>query len=445
MAPTIRPAEYARRRAALMGMMTPGSVAVVPAAAVRLRNRDTEYLFRQDSDFLYLTGFAEPDAVLVLAPGRSHGEVILFCRDRDPRRELYDGERLGPERAVCGLGIDDAFPIADMDEILPGMLEGRERIYMTLGEYPDFDNRVLHWVNSIRAREAGGAVPPGEFVALKHLLHELRLYKSAAEIRIMREAARITCRAHRRAMAACRPGMTELALEAELMHEFLSQGARAPAYPSIVGGGRNACVLHYTDNRAVLRKSDLVLIDAGCEYRNYAADVTRTFPVSGRFNRSQQALYEVVLEANRAAIAACRPGARFKAPHEAAVRVMVDGLLSLKLLKGDADEIVEREGYRAFCPHNTSHWLGSDVHDVGDYRVEGASRELEPGMVLTIEPGIYLPPGETTAHLPPRWRGLGVRIEDDVLITRKGHEVLTAEAPKTVAEVNRATKSRRRG
>ncbi len=435
MSQKIRPAEYRRRRAALMSMMTPGAVAVVPAAPVRLRNRDTEYLFRQDSDFLYLTGFTEPDAVLVLAPGREHGEVILFCRDRDRRRERYDGERLGPERAVEQLDLDDAFPIADMDEILPGMLEGRERIYITLGEYPDFDNKVLHWVNSIRAREAGGAVPPGEFVALKHLLHELRLYKSAAEIRVMREAARITCRAHRRAMAACRPGMTELALEAELMHEFLSQGARAPAYPSIVGTGPNACVLHYTNNGAVLKKNDLVLIDAGCEYQHYAADVTRTFPVGGRFNRSQQALSEVVLEANRAAIDACRPGARFKAPHEAAVRVMVDGLLQLKLLRGDATEIIEQESYRSFCPHNTSHWLGSDVHDVGDYRVEGESRALERGMVLTIEPGIYLPPGEATAHLPPRWRGLGIRIEDNVAVTRGDPEILTERVPKTTAEI----------
>jgi Xaa-Pro aminopeptidase len=444
MTPTIRPTEYRRRRTALMSMMTPGSIAVVPAASVRLRNRDTEYLFRQDSDFQYLTGFTEPDAVLVLAPGRKSGEVILFCRDRDRRAELYAGERLGPERAVASLGLDDAFPIADMDEILPGMLEGRERIYLTLGEYPDLDTKVLHWVNSIRAREAGGAVPPGEFVALKHLLHEQRLFKSAAELRIMREAARITCRAHRRAMAACKPGMTELALEAELVHEFLINGARAPAYPCIVGAGRNACVLHYTDNQAVMKVNDLVLIDAGCEYRHYAADVTRTFPVSGRFNRSQQALYEIVLEANRAAIASCRPGAPFTAPHRAAVAVMAEGLIALKLLRGEVAEIVETERYLPFCPHNTSHWLGSDVHDVGDYRVGGAPRELEPGMVLTIEPGIYLPPGDT-ADLAPRWRGLGIRIEDDVLITRRGHELLTAEAPKTVAEIQRVMRRRKRG
>lgn len=446
MTASIRPSEYKRRRAALMSMMPSGSIALVPAASVRLRNRDTEYLFRQDSDFLYLTGFTEPDAVLVLAPGREHGEVILFCRDRDPRAELYHGERLGPERAVRALGVDDAFPIADFDDILPGMLEGRERIYLTLGEYPELDNKVLHWVNAIRAREAGGAVPPGEFVALKHLLHEQRLFKSAAELRIMREAARITCSAHRRAMSACRPGMTELALEAEILHEFLTNGARAPAYPSIVGGGVNACVLHYTENSDVLKDGDLVLIDAGCEYRHYAADVTRTFPVNGRFSATQQALYEVVLEANGAGIAACRPGAPFTAPHEAALRVMVEGLVTLGLLDGEVSELIETGGYRPFCPHNTSHWLGSDVHDVGDYRIGGAPRQLEPGMVLTIEPGIYLPPdGAVGAALPARWRGLGVRIEDDVLITRTGAEVLTTDAPKTVADIHQLMRRRRRG
>ena len=424
-----------------MSMMSPGSIALVPGAGTRLRNRDTEYLFRQDSDLLYLTGFTEPDAVLVLAPGRVHGEVILFCREREPRAELYDGERLGPERAVEHLRIDDAFPINDMEDILPGMLEGCERIYVTLGEYPEFDNRLLHWVNSIRAREAGGARSPGQFVALKHLLHEQRLFKSAAELRLMREAARITVSAHRRAMAVCRPGMTELALEAELQHEFLTQGARAAAYPSIVGSGANGCVLHYVANSGVLRDGELVLIDAGCEYEHSAADVTRTFPVNGRFTAAQQALYEVVLEANRQAIASCRPGVHFMTPHEVALRVMVEGLLALGLLAGELEEVLETEAYRPFCPHNTSHWLGSDVHDVGDYRVGGAWRQLEPGMVLTIEPGIYIPRSELSAHLPPRWRGIGIRVEDDVLISRGGHEVLTADAPKSVADVIRTMKT----
>ncbi|MFM8353835.1 MAG: Xaa-Pro aminopeptidase [Gammaproteobacteria bacterium] len=425
--------EYRRRRAELMRLMSPGSIALVPAAGVRLRNRDTEYLFRQDSDFYYLTGFNEPDAVLVLAPGRAHGEVILFCRDRDARAELYDGERLGPDRAAQALLVDDAFPIADLDDILPGLLEGCERIYMTLGEYPDLDQRVLHWVNAIRAREAGGARSPGEFVALKHLLHEQRLFKSAAELRIMREAARITTEAHCRAMRTCRSGMTELALEAELLHEFMSHGARSPAYSSIVAGGANACVMHYVDNSATLADGDLVLIDAGCEYALYAADVTRTFPVGRAFSRAQQALYEIVLEANQQAIHACRPGNHFMRPHETALMVMVQGLVDLGLLAGDPAELVAGGAHRRFCPHNASHWLGSDVHDVGDYRVGGVWRELEAGMVLTIEPGLYVQPSDLAA--PEAYRGIGIRIEDDVVITRRGPEVLTSAAPKTVADV----------
>jgi Xaa-Pro aminopeptidase len=432
---TIQANEYRRLRTVLMGWMSEGSVAVLPAAPARIRNRDSEYLYRQDSDFYYLTGYNEPDALLVLCPGRAHGEVIVFCRERDARSELYDGERVGPDRAAQMLGVDDAFPIDDLDDILPGMLEGRQRIYMTLGEYPEFDARLMGYVSSIRAREAGGAVPPGEFVALKHLLHEQRLYKSAAEVRILREGARITCDAHRRAMAQCRPGMSELQLEAELIHEFMRNGARTPAYTPIVGGGENACVLHYIENRSILKKTDLVLIDAGCEYQHYAADVTRTFPVSGRFSKSQQALYEIVLEANKQAIASSQAGALFNEPHQAAVRVMVQGLLDLNLLQGELEEIIASESYRQFCPHNTSHWLGSDVHDVGDYRVDGAWRPLEPGMVLTIEPGIYIPRDATTGHLASRWCGIGIRIEDDVLITANGPDVLTAAAPKEVAEL----------
>jgi Xaa-Pro aminopeptidase len=431
----IAAAEYQRRRQALMSLMSEGSIAVLPAAGQRFRNRGTEYLFRQDSDFYYLTGFSEPDAVLVLAPGREHGEVILFCRERDPRVERYDGERVGPERAAQLLNVDDAFPVNDIEEILPGMLEGRERIYITLGEYPEFDNKLMHWVTAIRAREAGGAIPPGEFVALKHLLHEQRLYKSAAELRIMRDAARITCDAHRRAMAHCEPGMTETQLEAELVYEFMKNGARTPAYPSIVGGGNNACTLHYVENSSTLKSGELVLIDAGCEYRHYASDVTRTFPVNGSFSRSQQALYEVVVEANRQGIDKCRAGVNFIEPHEKALAVMVEGLLALKIMQGDAQEIIADESYRTFCPHNSSHWLGSDVHDVGDYRVDGAWRPLEPGMVLTIEPGIYIPDDESTAHLPPRWRGIGIRVEDDVVITDGAGEVLTEAAPKAVDDI----------
>ena len=431
----ISTADYKKRRNQLMSMMSPGSVALIPGASPARRNRDIQYLFRQDSDFFYLTGFSEPDALLLLAPGREHGQEILFCAERDDQVERWDGERLGPERATQNLGVDDAFPITDMDDILPGLLESRARIYMTLGEYPDFDSRLLAWVTDIRKREAGGAQPPGEFLELKHLLHELRLFKSAKEQQLMRKAAKITSIAHRRAMQMCEPGMLESQLEAELTYEFMSHGARSPAYPCIVGGGENACVMHYVDNTATLRKNDLVLIDAGCEYQHYAADVTRTFPVSGKFSVAQRKLYDIVLKANEAAISQCLPGNHFNAPHEAAVRVMVEGLIELGLLEGEIDSIIAAEDYKAFCPHKTSHWLGIDVHDVGDYRVDTRWRDFEPGMVLTIEPGIYIQRDETTAHLPDIYRGIGIRIEDDVLITRQGCEVLTDDVPKQPAEI----------
>jgi len=432
---TIPKSDFKRRRAALMNLMDEESIAVVPGANLKSRNRDSDFLFRQDSDFHYLTGFNEPEAVLVLAPGRAHGEVILFCRDREARAELYDGERLGPDRAAQIVGVDDAFPVADLDDILPGMLEGRERIYFGLGDHPEFENRLLGWVSTLRARESGGARPPDELFALKHLLHEQRLTKTAAEIRAMRRAAEITCEGHQRAMRACQPGMTETQLEAELIYAFMRGGAKSPAYSSIVGGGANACVLHYVDNSATLKKNDLVLIDAGCEYELYASDVTRTFPISGTFSPVQQALYEIVLAANEAAIETCRPGALFTDPHQVALEIMIDGLLSLGLLEGDLTEVLETETYRNFCPHGSSHWLGLDVHDVGDQRVDGEPRPLEPGMVLTIEPGIYIPDNELMSGVPAKYRGIGIRVEDDVLITSEGYEVLTSAAPKTVQAI----------
>lgn len=430
----MRPAtnqEHKKRRDKLMGMMSPGSVAVIPGANPARRNRDVHYLFRQDSDFFYLTGFVEPDAVLVLLPGRSQGQEILFCAEREPRAELYDGAVLGPERAAQTLIMDDAFPTSDVDDILPGLLEGRERIYINLGEYPDFDQRLLGIVASIRKRESGGARPPGEFVELKHLLHEMRLFKSDKELKLMRQAANISNAAHTRAMQSVAPGMTEGELEAELTYAFMRAGARFPAYPSIVGAGNNACVLHYVDNAATVQDGDLVLIDAGCEYEHYAADITRTFPANGKFSTAQAQIYDIVLAANIAAINACRPGASFNAPHDAALDVMVDGLVQLGFLSGDRQTLIDSEAYRVFCPHKTSHWLGLDVHDVGDYRIGGEWRELQPGMVLTIEPGIYIPRSELTSHVPEVFRGLGIRIEDDILITADGNEVLTAEVPKS--------------
>lgn len=422
--------EHKKRRRRLMAMMPDDSIAVIPGGQAQRRNRDIVFPFRQDSDFFYLTGFEEPQALLVLVPGRSQGEEILFCAERDERAEQWDGELMGLERAVPALGVDYAFPFPDIDDILPGLLEGRERIFINLGEYPDFDGRLLAWVAQIRKREAGGAQPPGEFIALRHLLHELRLFKSASEINTLRKAADITAAAHIAAMQVCRPGLEERDLEAELQYVFMREGARFPAYPSIVGSGENACVMHYTRNGAKLKKQDLVLIDAGCEYQYYAADITRTFPVGGRYSAAQRDIYDLVLQANVDAIAACYPGNHFNAPHEAAMRTIVRGLLDLGLVAGEFEALLDSAEVRVLCPHKTSHWLGIDVHDVGDYRIDGCWRDFEPGMVLTIEPGIYIPRNASTAHLPEKYRGIGVRIEDDVLITADGAEVLSAAVPK---------------
>ncbi len=424
--------EYQRRRQQLMKLMAPGAIAVLPSSRLQVRNRDTEHLFRQSSDFYYLTGFEEPNAVLVLAPGREHGEVILFCEEREPGLEQWTGERMGPDRATQMLGVDDGFPIGDLGDILPGLLEGREKVYANFGEHPEFDREILGWVKTIRGKQVHGAMPPGEFLVLSHLLHDLRLYKSAHELKLMRRAAEITTGAHIRAMRTVRPGGTEAGLEAEIIYEFMRNGARHPAYPCIVGAGRNACVMHYVRNDAPLKDGDLVLIDAGCEYQYYASDVTRTFPINGKFSPTQKAVYEIVLRAQLAAIATMKKGTGFNVPHETAVRVMTEGLVDLGLLDGEVDELLASERYKKFCVHKTSHWLGLDVHDVGDYRVDDAWRTLEPGMVLTIEPGIYLPDDDS---VPAKYRGIGIRIEDDVLVTRDGYEVLTAAAPKTVKEI----------
>ena len=425
--------EYARRRKHCMALMEANSIAIIPSARERIRSRDTEYPFRQDSDFYYLTGFDEPDAVLVLLPGRRHGQFVLFCRDRDPAMELWLGRRLGPEGVCAKLGADDAFPIGDIDDILPGLIEGRERVYYSMGRSAEFDRQIMGWVNNIRAREATGAVPPGEFTDLDHMLHELRLYKSAAEIRLMKRAAQVSARAHRRAMQACRPGLFEYQLEAELQHEFAMGGARYPAYSSIVGGGANACVMHYVENDAKLRDGDLVLIDAGCELENYASDVTRTFPVGGRFSKEQRQLYDIVLDAQVAAFAEIKPGNHWNQPHDASVRVITEGLVKLGLLKGRVATLIKKGAYRDFYMHRVGHWLGLDVHDVGDYRVGDQWRLLEPGMVMTVEPGLYVAPDNR--KVAKKWRGIGIRIEDDVVVTDTGFEILSEGVPKTADDI----------
>ena len=425
--------EYSRRRKTLMGLMEPNSIAILPSSQEKVRSRDTGFLFRQDSDFSYLCGFDEPEAVLVLIPGREHGEFVMFCRERNPEREIWDGYRSGPEGAIKDFSASDAFPIDDIDDILPGLIEGRERVFYAMGRDADFDHQVMTWVNSIRAQVRSGATPPGEFLDLDHFLHDMRLYKSASEARIMARASEISANAHVRAMQYCQPGVMEYQLEAELLHEFAMNGARHPAYSTIVGGGDNACTLHYVENAAVLNDGDLVLIDAGCELRGYAADITRTFPVNGKFSTEQKALYELTLDAQQAAIDTLVPGNHWNEPHEASVRTITQGLVRLGLLSGDVDELIASESYKEFYMHRIGHWLGLDVHDVGDYKVGGEWRVLEPGMCMTVEPGIYVAPDN--AGVEAKWRGIGIRIEDDVLITKEGCEVMTSGAPKTVSEI----------
>jgi Xaa-Pro aminopeptidase len=424
--------EYARRRRQLMRIMGRDSIAILPAAVPKTRNNDVHYGFRQDSDYHYLTGFDEPESVAVLVPGRSGGEYLLFVRERDPERETWDGHRAGPEGATRDFDADDAFPIGDLDDILPGLMENRARVFYTMGVNHEFDQRVLGWVNGLRAQARHGRHPPHEIVALEHFLHDMRLYKSRAELALMQESADIAARAHVRAMRFCRPGRHEYELVAELLHEFHRAQADI-SYQPIVGGGANGCILHYVENRARLQDGDLVLIDAGCEYQKYASDITRTFPVNGAFSPQQRALYEVVLEANLAAIAKVKPGNHWNEPHDAAVHVLTAGLVRLGLLKGRVPALIKSQAYRQFYMHRTGHWLGMDVHDVGDYKVGDVWRELEPGMVLTIEPGLYIAPG--SRGVPKGFQGIGIRIEDDVVVTRDGRLVLTGGVPKHPDEI----------
>ena len=425
--------EFARRRRQLMRLMGKDAIAILPAAAPRRRNGDSEYPYRQDSDFQYLTGFGEPEAVAVLMPQRDKGEYVLFCRDRDPAREIWDGGRAGPAGAVERYGADDAFPIGDVDEILPGLLEARARVYHTMGLNPEFDQRVIGWVNGLRAQAKHGLHTPQEFVALDHLLHDMRLYKTRPELDAMRRAATIAVGAHRRAMRRAAPGVMEYEVAADIVHDFHRHRAET-SYEPIVGGGANACVLHYRENSAELKDGDLLLIDAGCEYDYYASDITRTFPVNGRYSPAQRAVYEVVLEAQNAAIERCRPGNHWNEPHDAAVRSITQGLQKLGLLKGKLARLIKDEAYKKYFMHRTGHWLGMDVHDVGDYKVGDAWRVLEPGMVLTVEPGIYI---ALSAKVPKEFRGIGVRIEDDVAITRSAPEVLTGALVRDPDEVER--------
>ncbi|TCV92101.1 aminopeptidase P [Luteibacter rhizovicinus] len=407
------------------------AVLLVAAAPERMRNADAPWPYRQDSDFHYLTGFPEPEAVLALMPGRAHGEVVLFCRERDAERERWDGERIGTDRAVREFRVDDAFPIDDIDDILPGMIEGRARVYCHFGREPDFDARLLAWMRRLRTARGGGVVPK-DLVALGHLLHDMRLFKSRDEMALMRRSAEVASAAHLAAMDVARPGVAEYEVEGEMLRVMRGRGA-VPAFPPTIAGGANACVMHYQANRATLRSGDLLLIDAGAEVECYASDITRTFPVNGHFSAEQRALYDIVLDAQLAAIDEVRPGRSFGAAHDAAVRVIARGLCSLGLIKGSVDRAIADGSYREYFPSKTGHWLGLDVHDVGDYRIDGEPRVLEEGMVVTVEPGIYVPPGDR--KVDERWRGIGIRIEDDVAVTKSAPEVLTAAVPKLPEEL----------
>ena len=413
--------EFERRRRQLMRMVGAGGIVILPAAPVRKRSRDVEYRYRQDSDFYYLTGFTEPDAVAVLVPGRPQGEYLLFCRERDPDREMWDGARAGQDGAVEEFGANDAFPIDDIDEIIPGLIEGCSRVYYTMGMYPDFDSHIADWVNSLRSGTSRGLQTPQEFVALDHLLHDMRLYKSRSEISAMRKSAKVAVEAHKRAMRMTRPGLFEYEVEAEFRHEFRRNDAWV-SYSPIVGGGANACTLHYVENSAELRDGDLLLIDAGCELDYYASDITRTFPINGRFTPEQRAVYEIVLEAQLAAIEKTVRGNHWNDPHDAAVKVITRGLKKLGLLDGTLPRLIKDGAYRQFYMHRTGHWIGMDVHDVGDYKVADEWRVLEAGMVTTVEPGVYIP---GKRGIPKAFRNIGIRIEDDVAVTSKGPDVLS--------------------
>lgn len=427
----MNPSIFQKRRSELMEMMESG-IAIIPAAPEQPRNGDVLYRYRPDSDFYYLSHFPEPEAVLVLIPGREQGEFIMFCREKDATREQWDGRRAGLEGAISDYQADDSFPIDDIDDILPGLLENREKVYCGLGRHPEFDNRLLHWMTEIKSRAKSGVSGPGELIDFSHILHEMRLVKRAEERKIMRQAGRISAKAHRRAMQVCAPGMYEYQIEAELEYEFRRGGSQYPAYPSIVAGGVNGCILHYTENRDKLTDGDLLLIDAGAELDCYASDITRTFPINGKFTPPQKAVYEIVLAAQHAAIDACVVGNHWDDPHQAAIDVLCDGLLELGLCEGTKAQLLEAGTYRRFYMHRTGHWLGMDVHDVGDYKFEDQWRLLEAGMVLTVEPGLYIPADE---DIDAQYHNIGIRIEDDILITPKGPEVLSSEVPKTVTDI----------
>jgi len=429
----IQMTEYARRRKALMRDIGPNGIAILPAAHEVFRNNDAAYPYRQDSDFYYLTGFDEPEAVVVLAPKRKAGEYVLFNRMRDPASEVWTGTRAGQQGAVKQYLANQSFSMDDFEKILPELMVGRDTVYFPIGKDSAFDDIIMSSINRLRKMVRKGIEAPLEFVDVSAYIHEMRVVKSRDEISLIKKAVDISADAHIRAMQVCKPGMYEYQLEAELMYEFVRQGAHYPAYTPIVGAGANGCILHYITNNAKIRSGDLVLIDAGAEYQNYAADITRTFPANGRFTGEQSAIYELVLESQLAAIKTIRAGALWTKAQEVIIKVLTQGLVDLGILKGKLDALIEKKAYLPFYMHNSGHWLGLDVHDRGSYRENGDWRKLQAGMVLTIEPGLYISADIPGVH--KRWHNIGVRIEDDVLVTSKGSDVLSQRVPKTIDDV----------
>jgi len=421
---------FKKRRQRLAAGLENG-VVVLPTAPERSRNADTHYDYRWDSGFYYLTGFKEPEAVLVMVLG-DKPRAILFCREKNLEREIWDGFRFGPELAAEHFGFDEAHPFGELDQRMPEILANQDVLHTPVGADPSWDQRVAGWLNVVRSRVRTGVTAPDQIRDVRAPVSDMRLFKDEHELAVMRRAAQISSAAHARAMGFAKPGMRESQVEAEILHEFYRNGARAPAYGSIVAAGANACVLHYRDNGAELRKGDLLLIDAGCELDSYASDITRTFPVAGRFSAAQRDVYELVLASQEAAIKAVKPGADFIDYHDAATRVLVQGLIDFKLCKGSVDAVLEDNSYKQFYMHRTGHWLGLDVHDAGDYMQKGKWRKLKAGMVLTVEPGLYIRPAH---NVPKAFWNIGVRIEDDVLVTSKGREILTSDCPKSVKDV----------
>ncbi|HKY69974.1 MAG TPA: Xaa-Pro aminopeptidase [Gammaproteobacteria bacterium] len=426
---------YAMRRLKILSLLGNNAMAIIPAKQPVIRNNDTEYPYRQDSDFYYLTGFEEGDALLVLYNKNQASSFTLFCKRRDPLQERWTGPLLGPEGAKNELGADSTFDISQIDSVMPILLQGIDKVWFPLGKIAGFDEKVLRWREHTHRSPREGKQTFSHILDIGQLLHASRVVKDREEIAKLRYAAKISAKAHQRLMTSCHPGMMEYELEAEFLHECVRQGCRQQAYPPIIAGGKNACILHYVQNNQKLQDGDLVLVDAGAEYQNYASDISRTFPVNGKFSKPQQAVYELVLSAQMGAIEKAKPGGAWDNMQQAILEVMVPGLVDLGILEGDPKEIIAKGDYKKFYMHHSGHWLGLDVHDVGAYKENDVSRILQPGMVFTVEPGIYLPPD--CQDIPEKWRGIGVRIEDDILVTQEGSEVLSQGVPKRVKDIEK--------